>query len=72
MGPPMDPPNWSRLVSGSTRPVIAFSTSGCVNGLRAWNLSLWWNSNALPWIWLVPDLVRTDTTPAVACPNSAS
>ena len=45
----MEAPNWSRLVSGSTRPVIGFSTSGCENGLRAWNLSLWWNSNALPW-----------------------
>ena len=40
IGPPSEPPNWSRFVSGSTRPVSGFTTSGCEKGLRAWNLSL--------------------------------
>ena len=68
----MDAPNWSRFVSGSTRPVMGFSTSGCENGLRAWKRSVWWNSNALPWKLFEPDFVWTETTPAVAWPNSAS
>ena len=63
MGPPIEPPNWSRLVSGRTRPVTGFSTSGCENGLRAWNLSRCRNSKALPWNSFVPDLVCTETTP---------
>ena len=53
-------------------PVIGFGTSGWEKGLRDWNLSVWWNSNALPWRLFVPDLVCTEMTPAVAWPNSAS
>ena len=72
MGPPIAPPNWSRLFSGNTRPVIGFTRSGCVNGLRAWNRSRCRNSNSAPWNSFVPDFVCTETTPAMAWPNSAS
>ena len=68
----MDPPNWSRLVCGITRPVTGFTTSGSEKGFRARNLSRCRNSKALPWKSFVPDLVCTETTPAMACPNSAS
>ncbi len=53
------------------RPVWGLG-SAWENGFLAWNLSPCQNSNPLPCQSLVPDLVCTDTMPAVAWPNSAS
>ena len=43
-----------------------------LNGSRAWVASLRRKPNTLPCRELVPDLVWLATTPAMACPNSAS
>jgi hypothetical protein len=51
---------------------VTGSVWNCVKGLRAWNWSRWRNSKALPWNSFAPERVRTETTPAIACPNSAS
>ena len=57
----MLPPNWLRL------------RVSCVGAkkLRAFRDPFLRNSKTSPWIWFVPDLLTTLTTPPEAPPNSA-
>src|ERR1700722_693512 len=70
MGPPNVAPNSFQRIFGG-----ALFTVGSGLKLRDHSLalkkSLRRNSNALPWYWLVPDLVLTLITPPRKCPNSA-
>jgi hypothetical protein len=64
IGPPKLPPNWFCFSRG-------FACVAGAKKLRAWNLSSRLNSQAAPWIRLVPPRVTTLTTEPAFRPNSA-